>query len=345
LRTARASEHDQVLDLLANWYGDRNFFARYKNHDPGCRDDLCLVACDGGRIVATAQIFDRAVNLAGTCAPMAGLGSVYTLESRRREGIASALLELALQKMERQGFEVSLLFAERLDFYARFGWRAVTRKFTAIADAHKIRAQTDLRLSQFSESRDLEEVDALHCNYSGRFNGCAIRDDAGWRGNLRYAGEPDEYFVLCRDAAGTLAAYARATMFHGFPMIMEYGYQPGSSESMLALIRHLAETASGLAPSITPAGGAVNAGALRKPGDPPGPALLVTHTAHDPSLEALLREAGAFLMHHPDNFYMWRAIAPQKLARRLGAAPDHAESALLAALEAPDALYWTADRF
>ena len=57
LRPARSSERDQVLDLLALWYGDRGFFARYNHHDPGFRDDLCLVACEDGRIVATAQIF------------------------------------------------------------------------------------------------------------------------------------------------------------------------------------------------------------------------------------------------------------------------------------------------
>jgi hypothetical protein len=57
LRSARGSERDQVLDLLALWYGDRDFFARYNRHDPGFRDELCLVACEGGRIVATAQIF------------------------------------------------------------------------------------------------------------------------------------------------------------------------------------------------------------------------------------------------------------------------------------------------
>jgi hypothetical protein len=73
--------------------------------------------------------------------------------------------------------------------------------------------------------------------------------------------------------------------------------------------------------------------------------LLVTHSAHDPALEERLRAAGVFLMHHPDNFFMWRVIAPRKLAKRLGVAADQAEAALFAMLQAPNALYWTADRF
>jgi hypothetical protein len=42
---------------------------------------------------------------------------------------------------------------------------------------------------------------------------------------------------------------------------------------------------------------------------------------------------------------MWRVIAPRRLAKRLGVASDEAEAALFDVLQAPNALYWTADRF
>jgi len=344
LRPARGSERDQVLDLLALWYGDRAFFARYNHHDPGFRDELCLVACERGRIVATAQIFDRIVNLRGARVALGGVGSVYTLESHRGRGLGSALLRLAVTTMEREGFEVSLLFAERLDFYARFGWRPVTRQFSALAGTQTMRAATGFRLARFEEARDLVAVAALHRGYSGRFDGAVVRDAAAWVGNLRYAGNPGEYFVVCRaGASDDLVAYARAMLFHGFPMVMEYGYEPQAGDAMLALVRHIGETASGAAPPL--GGGSADVAALRNPADPPGPALLVTHGAHDPALEERLREAGVFVMHHPDKFFMWRAVAPEKLAKRLGVAADEAEAALFAMLQAPNALYWTADRF
>ena len=57
------------------------------------------------------------------------------------------------------------------------------------------------------EARDLREVAALHRDYSGRFDGTALRDADAWRGNLRYAGNSAEYFVVCRrdtsEAPGT----------------------------------------------------------------------------------------------------------------------------------------------
>jgi predicted N-acetyltransferase YhbS len=346
LRPARGDEREQVLDLLALWYGDRGFFVRYNRHDPGFRDELCLVACESGRIVATAQIFDRTVNLRGTSVRMGGIGSVYTMEGHRGRGLGSALMRLAATTLEREGFELSLLFAERLDFYARFGWRPMTRQFSALADTQTMRTAAGFRLARFELERDLQEIAALHRGYSGRFDGSVVRDLPGWRGNLRYAGNPGEYFVVCRrETSNEIAAYARAMIFHGFPMLMEYGYAPEAADAMPALVRHIGETAAGAVPSLPLEGGGGDMAMLRNPADPPAPGLLVTHSAHDPALEERLREAGVFVMHHPDNFFMWRVIAPRKLGANLGVAAEEAEAALFAMLQAPNALYWTADRF
>jgi predicted acetyltransferase len=139
-RPARPSERDEVLDLLAHWFDNRDFFARYNQNDPAFRDELCLVAADAGRIVSTVQIFDRKVNLDGQAVRMGGIGSVYTLSEYRKQGIASALMKLSLETMERQGFELSLLFAERLDFYGGFGWRSVTRTFSVLPSLDRIKA-------------------------------------------------------------------------------------------------------------------------------------------------------------------------------------------------------------
>ncbi len=53
---------------------------------------------------------------------------------------------------------------------------------------------------------------------------------------------------MCRrGASDDLVAYARAMLFHGFSMVMEYGYEPQAVDAMLALVRHIGETASGAA--------------------------------------------------------------------------------------------------
>jgi len=73
----------------------------------------------------------------------------------------------------------------------------------------------------------------LHVAYSGCFDVTALRTEAAWLANLQFAGnmpaDPvggcDEYFVIARSGS-EIAAYARATRFHGIPMVMEYGYAP-----------------------------------------------------------------------------------------------------------------------
>src|SRR5271167_4264952 len=351
---ARHSERDEVLDLLARWYDDRAFFARYNQNDPGFRDALCLVARDGGRLVSTVQIFDRAINLFGQSVPMGGIGSVFTLEEYRHKGVASALMRLSVETMIREGFEVSLLFAERLTFYNQFGWREVDRKFSILGAAAGLDVRDGFAIDSFGTERDLAEVASIHRGYSGRFNVTAVRDDAAWRANLKFAGNQplhpgegsEEYFIVCRDGA-RIAAYARVTPFHGVSMVMEYGYTPGAAgiEAMLAAVKYLGQAAAGVPVTVKRVGDHKRAALLHNASKPDEPSVLVTHTAHDPALENALGDAGCPVAHHIDNNYMWRVLAPDKLARRFAMTPEAASAHAFEIFADSRSVFWTADRF
>jgi predicted N-acetyltransferase YhbS len=352
-RAARRSERDEVLDLLALWYNDRAFFALYNQNDPTFRDDLCLVAVDNGRIVSTVQIFDRRLNFGGAAAPMGGIGSVFTREDYRHRRVASELMRLAVATMERERFELSLLFAERLTFYNQFGWREVGRKFSVLAQAAQIAAPRDIEIDIFDAARDLEAIAVMHRNYSGRFNVTAVRDIDDWRANLIFAGNQplhpgkgsEEYFVIARRSGGAPIAYARITRFHGVAMVMEYGYEPESIEAMLALFRHLGEVAIGAPSSFALKAEHRQAGLLKSDRPDAAPGVIITHTAHDPALEERLRIANCPVMHHADNFYMWRVISPSLFAKRLDVAHDRAEQRMLEVVKSDASLFWTSDRF
>jgi predicted N-acetyltransferase YhbS len=354
VRAAHRNERDQVLDLLARWYGDRAFFERYNHLDPGFRDALCLVARDGGQLVSTVQIFDRAISLDGQSVPMGGIGSVFTLEEYRHKGVASALMRLAVDTMVREGFEVSLLFAERLTFYNMFGWREVERKFSILASAASLDVADRFVIDSFEIERDLGNVAAIHRKYSGRFNVTAVRDDSAWRANLKFAGNQplhpgegsEEYFVVCRDA-GRIAAYARVTRFHGVSMVMEYGYRPDGVDvdSMLATFKYLGQSASGVPVTVRTVGEHRRASLLHSASKPDEPSVLVTHTAHDPRLEKALGVAGCPVAHHVDNNYMWRVLAPDKLARRYAMTPEAASAHAFEIFTDSRSVFWTADRF
>jgi len=354
VRSAHHSERDEVLELLGHWYDDRGeFFARYNQNDPTFRDALCLVARDGGRLVATVQIFDRAINLEGQSVPMGGIGSVFTLKEYRHQRVASALMRLSVDTMIREGFEVSLLFAERLTFYNQFGWREVDRKFSILAAAG-LNVPDRFVIDSFDAERDLAEVAAIHRGYSGRFNVTAVRDDSAWRANLKFAGNQplhpgegsEEYFVLCRDGA-RIAAYARVTRFHGVSMVMEYGYLPDgvAIDAMLATFKYLGQSAAGTPVTVRRIGDHRRADLLHSASKPDDPSVIVTHTAHDPALENALGDAGCPVAHHVDNNYMWRVLAPEKLARRVAMTPEAASSHAFEIFADSRSVFWTADRF
>jgi predicted N-acetyltransferase YhbS len=352
IRAARRSERDEVLDLLALWFDGREFFARYNQNDPKFRDELCLVARDAGRIVSTVQIFDRAVTLAGQRVPMGGIGSVFTHEQYRHKGVASELMRLAVETMAREGFEVSLLFAERLTFYNQFGWREIMRKFTVLTGLETLRAPAGFEIDSFDPARDLAGAAALHRSYSGPIEVTAVRDQDDWRGNLIYAGNQDqepgrgsiEHFVIARER-GALRAYARASRFHGISMIIEYGYAADGAGALLALFKYLGELAAGRPTAVRLPSGDSTAAVLAPPPGAPPSEMLVTHTAHDPALERGLAEAGATVRYHDDNLYMWRVLAADKLARRFAATPEQAQRRAFEIFADRRSLYWTADRF
>jgi hypothetical protein len=245
---------------------------------------------------------------------------------------------------------VSLLFAERITFYNQFGWKELTRHFSVLANAPALRTPT-VDIDVFEVDRDLQEVMRLHREYSVRFDATALRDEAEWRANLTFAGnmpaDPvggcEEYFVLARSDS-KIAAYARATRFHGIAMVMEYGYAPSHPVAALALFRHLGEMAA-TGKSSSPMRGDHRSARLLSGEKPSGNAMLLTHTAHDPELQRALTDAGCPVRHHADNFYMWRINLPQKLADRFGMAPEAATKHFFAKLSDPRSLFWTADRF
>ncbi len=352
VRAALRSERDEVLDLLALWFDNRDFFALYNQNDPVFRDDLCLIARDGPELVSTVQIFDRPISVTGATIPMGGIGSVFTRKDYRHKRIASALMRLAVETLEREGFDVSMLFTERLTFYSQFGWRDVARKFTILPQAQEISGGAPIEIATFVAERDLPCVIAIHRAYSGRFDLTAVRDEAAWRANLIFAanqerdpGEPSmEYFVVAR-TAGTILAYARAALFRGVPMVMEYGYLPGGNDAMVALVRHLGETAVRRQPSL-PVAGDKRRGAALTTGAPDGATKpLIAHTAHDPDLEARLAAAGSPVTYHEDRNFMWRVVSPERLARRLGTTIDAASARFFEIAASPRSLFWTADRF
>jgi len=322
LRTLRRSEREPLLDLLDHWdipdgWQGRDFFRRYLEDDPTFLDENVWVAVDAGRLVSCVQIFPRPLQVCGKAVPTGGIGSVFTLPDYRRGGIAGALLDRAVQAMSASGFEISLLFAARIPWYTRLGWRSwvVSRTLLEAGDPAPAAGAEILR---FDPVRDLAAVKVLYQHYSGCLNGTVVRDGSLWEASLANAGNPDEDFRVAR-SGGEMLAYARATVLGGFPIITEFGRCNGGVAALADLLAAMVDEHA------------------------------VAGNLHlDPELERALDGRGLARKRVEDPTGMLRCIDAAALARRLGVEPPEdgdPDSFLETVLPAERFAFWTADRF
>lgn len=320
IRTIATHERGAVLDLLDEWIS-REFFGRYFEHDPAFRDDLCFVALDGDRIVSTLQVFGKDVRLGGTTVRVGGVGNVFTTAAYRERHAASQLLSLAIAAMDEQGFDLSLLFASRLAFYGRHGWTSHPRQFVFI-DRGAASISGAYSITRFAMERDLAAVMTVYDTYCETLAGTTRRDRRYWNGQLRYAGNFDEDFLVAR-ASDRIVAYARAATLYEHYVIMEHAYLPGHAGAFTDLVCRLHSQE-----------GAALAGTT-------------SHLAVEPGVVQELAARGLTLRTIDDVFWMWRVISPTRLARKLGVSPDAVttDDFLPSLLPADRSVFWLSDRF
>lgn len=321
-RTIDASERDAVLDLLGGWEGEpRAHFARYFAHDPSFRDDLCFVAADGDRLVSTLQVFRKRVRLAGAVVEVAGVGNVFTATRHREQGISTRLLQLALAEMLRRGFDLSLLFATRLGFYARLGWQSHPRQWVYVHAGGRALPRTDCEFARFT-SADLGAVAALYDEFCSRLAGTTVRDADDWKGQLHTAGNPDEDFLVAI-RAGKIVAYVRATRLYDLCLVSEHAHQAGHEAATALLVRRLLAEEAPAEPGVA------------------------TQLAISPEVVTHLEAAGHRCEVVDDFFWMWRVIDAAALAQKLGIprAAVEAPDFLCRVLPPGQSVYWISDRF
>jgi GNAT superfamily N-acetyltransferase len=323
LRTLRGSEREPLLDLLDHWqmpdgWQGRDYFRRYLEDDPTFLDENVWVAVDAGRLVSCVQIFPRPLQICGKAVPAGGIGSVFSLPDHRRSGIAAALLDHAVEAMSRSGLEISLLFAARIPWYTRLGWRSwvVTRTLLERRDSRP--AAAGVEILPFDPVRDLAVVKAIYQHYSGSLDGTVVRDDSLWTASLANAGNPEEDFrVAC--GGGEVLAYARAAILGGFPILTEFGHGAGGAAALADLLAAMVDEHA------------------------------VAGNLHlDPELERALDDRGFTRKRVEDPTGMLRCIDAAALAGRLGVEPPEGEDpgSLLEAVLPPERFgFWTADRF
>jgi GNAT superfamily N-acetyltransferase len=245
LRTLRRDEISAWLDLLggfepADGLRGRELSARALEADPRFRPKQVWVAVDDGQLIATVQLFPRRMRLLGHSVPCGGIGSVFTHQDRRREGVATRLLSRAVEELRGAAVELALSFATPASagLFERHGFACWQQERVMIRRGkRKPRESREIAapLADFSAPRDLESVVAIHSGYSASRSGTLVRDQTAWQVSLLLAGNPDEHFrVALRDARPV--AYLRSSVLSGGPTVLELARLDDAADELAALV-------------------------------------------------------------------------------------------------------------
>jgi len=367
-RVLQPGETERLLDLLDGWpfpdgQSGRSFFRRYVELDPTFRPDNVWVAEAAGELVSCVQIFPRRVRIRGVVVPMGGIGSVFTRHSHRRRGLAGALLERAIGAMRERGMVLSFLYADRLEWYGRYGYRPWsrgrrtlhlptrggglqrTRSLQGEPGMHPAREargtcgagdapdrSDSAEVRRYSAERDRRSLESLWRQYADGAGGAALdgivhRGADDWRGSFRLAGTPDEDIWIA-ERAGRVRACLRAADFDGHLRVLEWGRDPDGAGPLCDLL------------AAAMAGRGVRSIRLPMVRDRDVERRLLAAGARIEALPAWDETAPG---QRPPPTWMVRSLDDDALAGRLGLAPG---GDLLARCLPPERFaFWDADRF
>jgi predicted acetyltransferase len=128
-RPARRTDVDTLAELALRAFRVSSLEARrefFTDHPRFSIRDVRTAELDG-ELVATLVLYPLLAWVRGVRLPVTGIGSVAVSPEHRRRGVGEALVRASLREMRQRGDTMSLLYAFRSDFYARFGWSLVER--------------------------------------------------------------------------------------------------------------------------------------------------------------------------------------------------------------------------
>ena len=313
LRRLRPGEEEDFLALMYSAFGFAEHFSRYLEFDDRLGVEDTFVIASAERIVSGVQIFTRPIRLRGESLLLGGIGSVATHPDHEGRGHATRLLHATLAEMQRREMALALLFTSRLSFYERLDWVQIPYRVWVLNEARTTEpiVQRPMRMS------DLPCAMEIYSRYTKDLDGVTDRDEAYWRGQLRFAGNPDEDFRIV-ERAGEPVAYARSIPFEGLTRVMEFARFGDAAPELSRLLASMA---------------------------PEGQGLFIPDSG-DRELQEACRLAFRDVrqMEFPDQ--MWRVLDRERLRVLVGAAPGTPDADLLGqVVGAGHHLFWPSDRF
>jgi predicted acetyltransferase len=160
IRTVRdQNDIHQVSDLISKVYNYRDYYEHYEDiilrfsQHPEYKFSDTVVAEINNEIVGHLKIVPQILKFGSCYIKSGGFAGVCVKTPLRKKGIARMMIEFTLEKLEKENYDVALLFGIP-DFYHRFGFVPVFKEFQALIEVKKVQANKKIEKYQI---KDFEE--------------------------------------------------------------------------------------------------------------------------------------------------------------------------------------------
>jgi predicted acetyltransferase len=223
VRTVRESEFEAWGDAVdVGFYHpeNRGNQAYWRRLMPGEVDAGRVIgAFDGAATCGTFRNVAQEVTVPGGASLRVGaVTAVTVLQTHRRRGVLSRMMELGLRQSDEAGEALSILIPAEYAIYGRFGFGRATEQATWRVDAVTAAAVRPLPGTvEFMPSRQwCREMPAVHDRVRAANPGAILRPTGWWwereAGLITRSGSPDDLktlFAVVRDGDGVPRGYAK----------------------------------------------------------------------------------------------------------------------------------------
>jgi predicted acetyltransferase len=247
VRAIREDEMGACLDLWKKvWPDDRpGSFERYFFGDADYQPEYTRVAVLDGGLVSAVQIVKRTISCGGFTLTLGGIANVATDPDYRGEGFASTCLKQAIEVMEADAMDLSLLFTGSPDFYIKCGYEPVSgTKLVGELRPEPVHPFTRMVVRPYDD-RDDACIHLIHIAYN-RERPLAVRRSAPyWRDWLQWWQGQAPGRATVAEHEGSVVGYCLYTVDEeqGRVRVREFGVREGAEQALDALLEEAAETA------------------------------------------------------------------------------------------------------
>lgn len=192
LRAVREDEIDDLIDHMDLVFNvSRKRMIKAYREDSTVRLHQVRVVVEDGQIVSAVRVANRPVRIGGARVEMGGIGGVSTHPDYRGRGYCTEILKAQIEYMERQGYDISMLFTGICGFYRRLEWYCHPQHSAQapVPEAVQTVASDDYTIRQYRQDTDLDGVIACYDQYNAERTLTMVRHRQYWLdGHTQYLG-------------------------------------------------------------------------------------------------------------------------------------------------------------